>query len=447
MKKFISCSLSLIMVFSGLAVTRASALNETTTNPPVISTLTTPVLTAYKKFREKFKDVSEISKEIYEIGKLVVIGGAVVVPVIKGFIENKIIHRKAKVKLNTDTVLKNLNEEMDVIKGQDIAKSKIQSTVAGIIDKRNQSKIKQEKYQHGDVILLAGPSGVGKTFSALQIAKAVMGKKTKPVIVDPSDVEVNQYTSIVGSLFNFKEAKSGGNNNSILGIGSFNDTSLTSKIKANPNFVLIINEYDKMHCKELDEVLRSIVDNGTITVSGEKIDCSGLLVILTSNENSQSLKGLAEKIKNSETNEATEDDGTGSRTSVKHDKSFLNRINIIEFDNLDEEGYIDITKYLFKDILEFYKNEYKLDISLSDEAIKAIAEKAVELNNGARTIEKEIINKFREEVTIKRLSDPTGNGYKNTSFIADYDQDEEKFTLIDQTSEPTEKNIAEIQNP
>lgn len=63
-------------------------------------------------------------------------------------------------------------------------------------------------------------------------------------------------------------------------------------MKNNPNGIVRIEEYDKMCTPALDEVLRTVMECGIINVNGEKIDCSGILFILTSNEDKVSMEGF-----------------------------------------------------------------------------------------------------------------------------------------------------------
>lgn len=367
--------------------------------------------------------LSSLCNDVFNIGKMAFVSymGA-------GVGRNMIKHTVCcKMSFNTDKVMKNLDKELQVIKGQENAKKSIRAAVAGVIDKRCQAKKLKQPYKHGDVIYMIGPSGVGKTYSAECMAKAIMGKKVKIYSIGPADLDATSYNGSSSpardQILNVRE--SGSAAPSMLGNdgGNYNwQDSLHSRIKANPKFVLILNEYDKMCDKSTDEMLRSVVDNGTLSVSGEKIDCSNILIIITSNEDARSIEGA-------NTNKVAEDDGTGSRTAVKHDKSFLNRLHPIKFDNLYEKDYSEVTKQLFKSVLEFYEKEYGIKVVLSEEAIKEIAKKAVAENIGARSIEKEVINKFRNAFIEKRLSAPEGTTYKGKTFIANYSASSGEFTF------------------
>ena len=245
----------------------------------------------------------------------------------------KIKLKLSKINQDVNKVIKDLDKELQCIKGQEKAKNKIKETVASIIDARNEAKENVKPYGKGDVIYMPGPSGVGKTFSAECLARAIMGPNSEPIRIDSSCFDKKSEVSLKEQILYMREQqKNNGNMNFY-----YVDNSLAAKIATNPNIVLIFDEYDKWCTPETDELLRTIMDQGVIYKNGERIDCSGLLVLVLSNEDHSSVtagNGMG----------IFQDDGTGSRTHVVHDKSFLNRLQIIEFDNLYEDDYAEITQ-------------------------------------------------------------------------------------------------------
>lgn len=290
-------------------------------------------------------------------------------------------------------VISNFNAEMEVIKGQKRAKEELKNVLGGIVDRRSQAEENGEKYKRGDVIYLAGPSGVGKSYSALCLARALTGPDAKPFIVDASDIDTGSERSFKEQLFAMSEHIPGAQgqygNYGYPQYGMAEDAALIGRIKTKPNIVVIINEYDKMHSRDFDEVLRSVMDEGKISISGEKVDCSGIVFIITSNESRESLTG-------GQTNTVYKDDGTGSRTLVKHDKAFLNRLNVVEFDNLTEVDYSEISKLSINKLASHYKEKYGVKLILGNTA-ELVANKVATLNKGAREIDK-ILDVLRSTV-------------------------------------------------
>ncbi len=327
---------------------------------------------------------------------------------------DKVKMKFSKVELNSDKVAKSMDEQLKKIKGQQKAKKKATEIVASIIDARNEAKENNKPYKKGDVIYMVGPSGVGKSLLADGLAVAIMGPNAKPIYVDASDIDKGSARSLKEQLFYMSEAKCRNQSSSMMS----EDTSIISQIRTNPNVVLIINEYDKMHTPDFDEVLRTIMDRGQISIYGEKIDCSGLLIIITSNEDHSSVTA------GNNQGEA-QDDGTGSRTHIVHDKSFLNRLNIIEFENLDEAAYEEITAEVLAAIAKRNKEKYSVELNFGDTA-KKIAAKTAKTNQGAREIEK-IVAGLKSAIAVERQR--VGEAVEKSAYEVDYNGEEDAFSL------------------
>lgn len=324
----------------------------------------------------------------------------------------KIKSKCAKVNQNMDEVIENFDKELDVIEGQDEAKQKMKEYLSSIIDARNEAKENKKPYGKGDVLYMIGASGVGKTFSADCLAKAIMGNSDDAIRIDSSCFEASPHMSVKSQLLYMRTKQNNKNN-----MNYYMDNSLAAQIASNPKRVLILDEYDKWGTPAVDEFLRTIMDKGVIYRDGEKIDCSEILVLVLSNEDSSSVTA-------GNNMGVFKDDGTGSRTHVKHDKSFLNRLKIIEFKNLATDAYEKIAQRQLKQITERYKEKYNINLDLGETA-KKIAIRTEKVNQGAREIEK-ILAKLKTAIITRRQQ------LKNTSeitFSVEYDVENDEFTL------------------
>ena len=192
----------------------------------------------------------------------------------------------------------------------------------------------------------------------------------------------------------------------------------------------------------MHQKLRTIMDQGYINVNGEKIDCSAATFIITSNESYGSVnKG------NNEFDDV--DDGTGSRTFINHDKAFLNRIKLIEFDNLSAFDYKQIATVPFAQLAARYKVQYGINLDLNG-TIDAVAQRVEELNKGARPIFTylELLNDklLNESITysydsnnnIKQINYPSlkeENLYENNQLVFNkitYNTNKKKISLNNQ---------------
>lgn len=303
---------------------------------------------------------------------------------------------------------------MENVKGQEKAKQQIRSMVLNIVDKNAQFMAVNNSKKAGpgaSVIYMVGPSGVGKSFSADIIRKVLSGFNAEPFVIEASDIDKQSKSSAVEQLFGMKIKRV--SNSEVYEYAPF-----IQRIKAIPNTVVIINEYDKMHSPELDEKLRTIMDQGYINVNGKKIDCSAATFIITSNESYGSVnKG------NNEFDDV--DDGTGSRTFINHDKAFLNRIKLIEFDNLSAFDYKQIATVPFAQLAARYKVQYGINLDLNG-TIDAVAQRVEELNKGARpifTYLESLNDKLLNEVVLQKLN----SGSRNIKYRVSFEND--KFNL------------------
>lgn len=303
---------------------------------------------------------------------------------------------------------------MENVKGQEKAKQQIRSMVLNIVDKNAQFMAVNNSKKAGpgaSVIYMVGPSGVGKSFSADIIRKVLSGFNAEPFVIEASDIDKQSKSSAVEQLFGMKIKRV--SNSEVYEYAPF-----IQRIKAIPNTVVIINEYDKMHSPELDEKLRTIMDQGYINVNGEKIDCSAATFIITSNESYGSVnKG------NNEFDDV--DDGTGSRTFINHDKAFLNRIKLIEFDNLSAFDYKQIATVPFAQLAARYKVQYGINLDLNG-TIDTVAQRVEELNKGARpifTYLESLNDKLLNEVVLQKLN----SGSRNIKYRVSFEND--KFNL------------------
>lgn len=288
-----------------------------------------------------------------------------------------------------------LDKYLEPIKGQEKAKTELRRFVLNSIDDRNQRIRGFSKKKGANIIYLVGPSGVGKSMSAEALTKVLTGDNSKPYIVEPSDIDKeSKKASIVDQLFGMRIRK--------VQMNEIYETSpLVAQVEATPNMVLIINEYDKMCNTDLDEKLRTIADHGYINVNGEMVDFSKVTIIITSNEDTGSITKTDHK-----------DDGTGSRTQVDHDKAFLNRLKIVEFNNLSAKDYIEIEKPLFTILQQRYLNDYNVFVTFEDGLLEKVANLVEQKNKGARPIQEDYIDSINDLL----LTDVILKGSKDKSY-------------------------------
>lgn len=263
---------------------------------------------------------------------------------------------------------KDLNE---LVVGQKEQKNKIIETIGGILNERFIEGKSQAK-----LLYLAGPSGVGKTYVAEVISKA-LNKDGETHIIDPvSVIPSNQGNGkkriTPADVFGMKSDRF-----FLYLDDDKRHKSIVDYVEETKHPVIMIEEYDKMWSKDLENLLRAIVDQGKVNIDGEVIDFSKAIFIITSNEDHCSLFNC--------NSDEPDNDKTGSRTKIKHDKTVMNRFELIEFDNLSNEDYKQLAERLFNGVAESYKNKYNITVNI-DGMIDGAADKAEQINRGARPI-------------------------------------------------------------
>ncbi len=184
-------------------------------------------------------------------------------------------------------------------------------------------------------ILLAGPSGVGKTETVKTIAKSI--KKSNFIRLDMSEYNLE------GSV------------NKLIGVSAgfvgYNDQYLFRSVLDNPYSVILVDEIEKAHPSVLNLFLQ-ILDEGFITnANNEKIDFSHTMIFMTSNVTNHKYVGFT----NVENNNLVEN----------FSKEFLGRFtDIVTYDTLREEilkKYVDTHLTNKKVNFEKIKNEADCD--------------------------------------------------------------------------------------
>jgi ATP-dependent Clp protease ATP-binding subunit ClpA len=356
-------------------------------------------------------------------------------------VSNKINH----IELSLDDAFGNLRYLFEEIKGQEKAKEQIKSIVYGILHRKNQAKLVDKKYDRGDVLLFYGPSGVGKTLIAKGLAEyKILTSNAEPFYISASEVDKDSKETVIEQLF-------GGGSYAYGGYDDYNGSnkvssapkSLVKYLNSNPDGVVIIDEYDKMWSPALDEIFRTIMDHGVVSIKGQMIDCSGITFILTSNESAKSIQGGNQ---DDQTPEEV-DDGTGSRTTNKHDKSFLNRLQPVEFSNLSSKEYALIIQKDFKDDLVGYWANPEvngIDIVIDDVCLANMAKVVENKNIGARYITKLQSDLFRDiSMKVFDAEVKEKDFYRGKKILVSFNPATEEFTLRGEEG----KTVPETQTP
>lgn len=336
------------------------------------------------------------------------------------------LHELNAIELTVEESLQNLNELFSIVKGQAKAKETIKAQVNTILRDRDFYKRRGQQYKKCNIFYFIGPSGVGKSMIAKGLADFNVLSSSTPYYMSASSIDKKSNESYIEQLF--------GVNRSYYSYGNENSrgeaTSLVQYIKSNPNGVVVIDEYDKMWCEGLDEIFRTAMDKGEIEVRQQKIDCSNITFILTSNESMEAIQG-------DKPIEVEMDDGTTNL--VSHDRSFINRVTRVQFENLSVEDNMEIIQQEFEEsALSYWRSEEiaGIDIILDDDCLRKMAIAVIETKRGARYIEelrknlmRDVTKKIYDTSTDSTSGVSTYKGKKLFACFNDYDTNERKHSF------------------
>ncbi|MDB4859917.1 ATP-dependent Clp protease ATP-binding subunit, partial [Candidatus Marinimicrobia bacterium] len=156
------------------------------------------------------------------------------------------------------------------IVGQDYAVDKLVSAI-----QRSRSGFKNPNHPIGSFMFL-GPTGVGKTELAKQLAHSLFNKKESLIKIDMSEyMERYNVSRLIGAPPGYVGYEEGG--------------FLSEKVRRNPYSIVLFDEIEKAHT-DVFNILLQILDEGRLTDSlGHVIDFSNTIIILTSNIGTQSM--------------------------------------------------------------------------------------------------------------------------------------------------------------
>ena len=330
-----------------------------------------------------------------------------------------------KVSQNENKKLAMMQEKMQgKVIGQDDA---IQKVVKAI--QRGRVGLKDPNRPIGSFIFL-GPTGVGKTELAKQLAKYLFDSEESLIRVDMSEfMEKFAVSRLIGAPPGYVGHDEGG--------------QLTEKVRRKPYSVILLDEIEKAH-PEVFNLLLQVLDDGQLTDSmGRKVNFKNTIIIMTSNTGSRKLKdfgtGVGFNTNSREGIKSVEEKSVVEKELKKtFAPEFLNRIDdIITFNSLERE---EITKIITLEV-DKLKNRVKdleYELELTQGALDVIVENGFDPQYGARPL-KRAIQRYVEDVLTEEII--ANNPDKGSKLILDYNQEEDK--MIVQIKKPSKKKKTE----
>jgi ATP-dependent Clp protease ATP-binding subunit ClpC len=288
----------------------------------------------------------------------------------------------------TEKLLKMENELQGKVIGQDEAVTAISKAL-----RRSRADLKDPRRPIGSFIFL-GPTGVGKTFLAQQLAEFMFGDRDALIQIDMSEyMEKFTASRLIGSPPGYVGYEEGG--------------QLSEAVRRRPYAVVLFDEIEKAH-PDVMHLLLQILEDGKITDSlGRKIDFRNTIIIMTSNVGAETLKrqttmgfGAVKPLGEHEYEVMRDKLLEEAKKAFKPE--FINRLDdIIVFHQLTKANLMQIVGLEVAKVLARVKAK-EVHVELEDSAKEFLIEKGYDPQYGARpmrrAVEKYLEDPFAEEL-------------------------------------------------
>ncbi|PJJ83646.1 ATP-dependent Clp protease ATP-binding subunit [Mucilaginibacter auburnensis] len=303
--------------------------------------------------------------------------------------------------------LLNMSEKIGKkIIGQDDAVKKLARAI-----QRTRAGLKDPKKPIGSFIFL-GPTGVGKTELAKELARFMFDTEDALIQIDMSEyMEKFAVSRLVGAPPGYVGYEEGG--------------QLTEKVRRKPYAVVLLDEIEKAH-PDVFNILLQVLDEGQLTDSlGRKVDFRNAIIIMTSNIGARQLKDFGQGVGFS-TNAQTTQADAHSRGVIENAlkrafaPEFLNRIDdVIVFNSLGKE---EIFKIIDIELASLFGRVHALgyQIELTEAAKDFIADKGYDSQFGARPLKRAIQKYLEDPIAEEILKGELGEA---ELMVVDYDKD------------------------
>lgn len=280
-----------------------------------------------------------------------------------------------------------------------IAQDKAVETLVKAI-RRSRIGLKDPNRPIGTFLFL-GPTGVGKTLLAKELAKEMFGSADALIRIDMSEyMDKFNVSRLVGAPPGYVGYEEGG--------------QLTEKVRRKPYSIILLDEIEKAH-NEVYNLLLQVMDEGRLTDSyGRVIDFKNTVIIMTSNVGSRRLKDFDRGIGFLSHDSGMEKERSRSIITKALNQSFspefLNRLDeIITFDALDEQA---IGKIVDIELSKLYKriNELGYQMILSDDAKQFLVAQGYDPQFGARPLKRAIQSHIEDSLSDLLLSEDLPEG-------------------------------------
>jgi type VI secretion system protein VasG len=244
------------------------------------------------------------------------------------------------------------------------------------------------------VFLLVGPSGVGKTETALTLADVLYGGERNLVTINMSEYqEAHTVSGLKGSPPGYVGYGEGG--------------VLTEAVRRKPYCVVLLDEIEKAHADVL-ELFYQVFDKGVLEdAEGREIDFKNTVILLTSNVGTDTIVKLC-------TDPETRPELEGLVEALRPDllqvfkPAFLGRLITVPYYPITDGVMRQIIELQLAKIRSRLQENNRAQLSYDDALVTAIAQRCTEVESGARNVDHILTRTLLPEIShefLARMSD------------------------------------------
>jgi type VI secretion system protein VasG len=240
------------------------------------------------------------------------------------------------------------------------------------------------------VFMLVGPSGVGKTETALALSDLLYGGERNLIAINMSEFqEAHTVSTLKGSPPGYVGYGEGG--------------VLTEAVRRRPYSVVLLDEVEKAHPDVL-ELFFQVFDKGNMEDGeGRSIDFKNCIIILTSNAATDTLMKLT-------ADPETMPDSEGLATAIKPElnkifkPAFLGRMIIVPYFPVRDENLKKIVRLKVSKIQRRIQENHKIAMVVEESVIDEVARRCTEVESGARNVDNILSNTMLPEISREVLA-------------------------------------------
>jgi type VI secretion system protein VasG len=246
------------------------------------------------------------------------------------------------------------------------------------------------------VFMLCGPSGVGKTETALALAEQMYGGESNLISINMSEFqEAHTVSTLKGAPPGYVGYGKGG--------------VLTEAVRRRPYSIVLLDEVEKAH-PDVHEIFFQVFDKGMMDDSeGRRIDFKNTLILLTTNDGSDEMRAMTDDGTKEADDEAL---NAGLRAPLLNvfPAALLGRIVTIPYYPLSDSLIEAIAGHKLRAIARRLSEGYGADLVIGDGAMELIKARCTEIESGGRMIDAILTNTLLPEMSRQILNHQLDGG-------------------------------------